>query len=70
MGQIIGKVIGIIWEAVDVALANRKSFKEALADGFEEAAGKIRSGELNIDDAVAQAKADSAKLQSIRDKFQ
>lgn len=69
MGALIGEIVGIVVEVIDVAIQSRKSFKEAVADGLEEAGKKIRSGELNIDAAVQRAKADAAKLDSIRNKF-
>ena len=69
MGKILGEVLGIVIEVIDVAIQQHKSFKEALATGLEEAAAKVRSGEIRVDDAVAQAKKDSAHLKSIREKF-
>jgi hypothetical protein len=69
MGEIVGRVVGVVWDAVEVALKKRKDFREALADSFEEAARKIRSGELMVDDAVERARADKERIDKLRDKF-
>lgn len=69
MGEIVGRVVGVVWDAVEVALKKRKDFRDALADSFEEAARKIRSGELMIDDAVERAREDAERITNLRDKF-
>ena len=59
----------IINQAVDTAITAFKAGRaanEALADSLEEAAAKLRSGELNIDVAVAQAKAQQGTMDSQR----
>jgi hypothetical protein len=58
----ITTIIGIILQAIQAAVDAGKSLRSALADSLREAADKIESGALNVDDAVARAKTDQAKI--------
>lgn len=61
----ITTLIGLILQAVQGAIQAGKSIREALADSLEEAAAKIRAGELGIDDAVARARDDQDAIDGL-----
>lgn len=61
----ITTIIGLILQAVQAAVQAGKSIREALADSLEEAAAKIRAGELGIDDAVTRARDDQDAIDGL-----
>lgn len=69
MAALIGQIVSLIVDIVDAAIRRGRNIRQALAEGFEEAARKIRAGELNIDEAVARAEEDQKKLDALRDKL-
>lgn len=67
--QLIKQIASITKEAVDAGLQQGKTYKDAVADSLVEAADKIRSGKLQVDDAVARASVDQAAIESARDRY-
>jgi hypothetical protein len=63
--SIINKAIE---SAVD-AVGTGKTAAVAVADSLEEAARKLRAGEIRIDNAVAQARAQQGQLETARSKL-
>ena len=68
MGDLAKTIIDIVFKAVDQAARTGVSLRNALAQSLEEAAAQIRSGALNVDDALARAKSDQAKIDALRER--
>lgn len=65
IGQIVTTVVGAVQSAIKVG----KTIREAIADSLEDAANKIRQGELLPDEALALAQEDQEKIEQARNKF-
>lgn len=61
----VGTIVTFIVKAIQAAIKAGRSMRDAWADSLEEAAAKIRSGAINIDDAVDRARADQAKIDAL-----
>lgn len=61
-------IIRLIGEAIEAAVAAGRPLREALAEELEDAAAKIRAGEINIGDAVDRAREDQRLINILRDR--
>ncbi len=66
MSEIVAAVVQIVLAAIEVAIKTRKSIREALAESLEEAAAKIRAGEIMVDEALDQARRDQSRIDALR----
>lgn len=65
----IGKVLEVLFAAIQSAIRAGKTIREATLLGLEQTAEAIRSGKLNIDDAVEEAEENADLLAKKRGKF-
>lgn len=65
METLAAKIVEVVFGVVLAAIRQGRKVREALAEGLEEAAAKIRSGELQIDDAVERAREDQADIDAL-----
>lgn len=66
MGSIVKIIVDIVVAAVEASLKLGKPMREAMAESLEVAAAKIRAGELEVDEALAQARKDQARIDNLR----
>ena len=64
--QAILDIIRLVVAAIEAGVASGKAIREALADSFEDAAAKIRAGEINVDAAVDRAREDQRRIEALR----
>lgn len=63
------KLAGLIVTALTALLKGATATREALADSLEEAAAKVRNGDLIPDELLAIAKKDQAAIDTIMDSL-
>jgi hypothetical protein len=60
MGALIGKIIGVVIDAVD------ELSRQSLAKALREAAARIERGDMVSDDAIDRAKAATDRIRQLR----
>jgi hypothetical protein len=68
MGDIVKFIIDLVTTAIEQGVRSGKTLREALAVSLETAAAEIRSGRLNVDQALERAKDDQTRIDALRNR--